>query len=324
MKRRRSARSWHSTSPAGAISALEIDPQEFGITRCRSSELLGGDAATNLTALIEVFEGRDRGAHRDALMLQCGLALHIAGRAQSIAAGIDAARKGIDSGAARSWLRQLQDFAANRSGTQGRPMSGFLDAMARSQRGAREAGCAAGIAGCTGAPRPGSAAERRRCACRRAGFDVIAELKLRSPAAGVLGCAERRLAAARGGVRTGGAAAVSVLTEPSRFDGSLRAFAAAPASGADAAGHTGDAQGFSARSVPGAGSAGRGGGRRAADPAHAVERPDLGTARCRRRTSHVRAAGSLRRRGSGNGAGCVGPARARGRSHGGCCPHRHQ
>jgi indole-3-glycerol phosphate synthase len=53
------------------------------------------------------------------------------------------------------------------------------------------------------------------------GFDVIAELKLRSPAAGHLGENsadwEGRIAA----YARGGAAAVSVLTEPSRFDGSL-------------------------------------------------------------------------------------------------------
>jgi indole-3-glycerol phosphate synthase len=54
-----------------------------------------------------------------------------------------------------------------------------------------------------------------------AGFDVIAELKLKSPAAGRLGeqsddWLKRVVDYARGG-----AAAVSVLTEPSRFDGSL-------------------------------------------------------------------------------------------------------
>src|SRR5882757_4363818 len=54
-----------------------------------------------------------------------------------------------------------------------------------------------------------------------AGFDVIAELKLRSPAAGALSepsddWLKRVVDYARGG-----AAAVSVLTEPSRFDGSL-------------------------------------------------------------------------------------------------------
>jgi indole-3-glycerol phosphate synthase len=53
------------------------------------------------------------------------------------------------------------------------------------------------------------------------GFDLIAELKLRSPAAGALSVrgenVEQRVAA----YARGGAAAVSVLTEPSRFDGSL-------------------------------------------------------------------------------------------------------
>ena len=54
-----------------------------------------------------------------------------------------------------------------------------------------------------------------------AGFDLIAELKLRSPALGQLksgdeNVAERVLLYARSG-----AAAVSVLTEPSRFDGSM-------------------------------------------------------------------------------------------------------
>jgi indole-3-glycerol phosphate synthase len=53
------------------------------------------------------------------------------------------------------------------------------------------------------------------------GFDLIAELKLRSPAAGELGSAGDDLAARVASYARAGAAAVSVLTEPSRFDGSL-------------------------------------------------------------------------------------------------------
>jgi indole-3-glycerol phosphate synthase len=53
------------------------------------------------------------------------------------------------------------------------------------------------------------------------GFDVIAELKLRSPAAGVLGTGSDDWLARVAAYARGGAAAVSVLTEPSRFDGSL-------------------------------------------------------------------------------------------------------
>src|SRR5580700_1616329 len=53
------------------------------------------------------------------------------------------------------------------------------------------------------------------------GFDVIAELKLRSPAAGVLGEESQNWLGRVAAYARGGAAAVSVLTEPSRFDGSL-------------------------------------------------------------------------------------------------------
>ncbi len=54
-----------------------------------------------------------------------------------------------------------------------------------------------------------------------AGFDVIAELKLRSPAAGALRSANEDIAARVTSYANGGAAAVSVLTEPFRFDGSM-------------------------------------------------------------------------------------------------------
>jgi len=54
-----------------------------------------------------------------------------------------------------------------------------------------------------------------------AAFDVIAELKLRSPAAGRLGSEAEDWPARVAAYARGGAAAVSVLTEPSRFDGSL-------------------------------------------------------------------------------------------------------
>jgi indole-3-glycerol phosphate synthase len=53
-------------------------------------------------------------------------------------------------------------------------------------------------------------------------FDLIAEVKLRSPAVGLLKtAAEEDIGARVSGYALAGAAAVSILTEPSRFDGSL-------------------------------------------------------------------------------------------------------
>jgi indole-3-glycerol phosphate synthase len=52
-------------------------------------------------------------------------------------------------------------------------------------------------------------------------FDLIAELKLRSPAAGALAAGDQDIAQRVGAYARAGAAAVSVLTQPSHFDGSL-------------------------------------------------------------------------------------------------------
>lgn len=55
----------------------------------------------------------------------------------------------------------------------------------------------------------------------KARFDLIAEMKLRSPAVGQLKSGDEDVAARVTAYAQAGAAAVSVLTEPSRFDGSL-------------------------------------------------------------------------------------------------------
>jgi indole-3-glycerol phosphate synthase len=76
---------------------------------------------------------------------------------------------------------------------------------------------------------PAAALERRAAeapaapalALSPSGFDVIAELKLRSPAAGLLQDAAHDWRGRVAAYARAGAAAVSVLTEPTRFDGSL-------------------------------------------------------------------------------------------------------
>jgi indole-3-glycerol phosphate synthase len=62
-----------------------------------------------------------------------------------------------------------------------------------------------------------------------AGFDLIAELKLRSPVHGPLGAAGDDLEGRVAAYARAGAAIVSVLTEPERFDGTLEHLARASA-----------------------------------------------------------------------------------------------
>ena len=53
------------------------------------------------------------------------------------------------------------------------------------------------------------------------GFDLIAEVKLRSPAVGMLKGGDENVGARVSSYAAAGAAAISVLTEPTRFDGSM-------------------------------------------------------------------------------------------------------
>lgn len=102
-------------------------------------------------------------------------------------------------------------------------MSDFLAEMSEASflraRAARERADAAGLEA-----RAASATPPLRLELDEPGFDVIAEAKLASPAEGRLvageGGPEKVVSLARA-YASGGAAAISVLTEPSRFAGSL-------------------------------------------------------------------------------------------------------
>src|ERR1700691_503793 len=99
-------------------------------------------------------------------------------------------------------------------------MSGFLDDMARSSA-ARVAQALRHESLSALELRARKAAPGAPLRLSGKGFDVIAELKLRSPAAGQLGDESQDWLGRIAAYARGGAAAVSVLTEPSRFDGTL-------------------------------------------------------------------------------------------------------
>jgi indole-3-glycerol phosphate synthase len=102
----------------------------------------------------------------------------------------------------------------------GSSVSGFLDDMARSSaRRVQQARQSESVAALARRAHGTAAAPPLRLSA--GGFDVIAELKLRSPAAGVLGGQTDDWLGRISAYARGGAAAVSVLTEPTRFDGSL-------------------------------------------------------------------------------------------------------
>lgn len=75
--------------------------------RCSQEDLTGGDAKENAEITRSILSGALHGPKRDIVLLNSGCALYIAGKANTIAEGIELAREAIDSGKA---IQQLEAF----------------------------------------------------------------------------------------------------------------------------------------------------------------------------------------------------------------------
>ncbi len=89
------------------FKTYEITPEQFGLKTCRKSDLVGGEPAENAQIVRNIFEGKETGPKRDAVLLNAGAAFHIAKENVTIEQGIEMAREIIDSGKA---LKQLETF----------------------------------------------------------------------------------------------------------------------------------------------------------------------------------------------------------------------
>ena len=83
-----------------------IKPEDFGFERCAKEELRGGTPAENAQITLEILNGV-KGPRRNAVLMNAGAALYIAGKAESMKEGTTLAAELIDSGRA---LVTLQKF----------------------------------------------------------------------------------------------------------------------------------------------------------------------------------------------------------------------
>ena len=94
----------------GEIKTFEITPDQFGIKRASIEEIRGGDARDNAEIIRRIFEGDERGAKRDAVILNSSLGLVVSGKARDIREGIEMAKEVIDRGNAMKKLEELIRF----------------------------------------------------------------------------------------------------------------------------------------------------------------------------------------------------------------------
>ena len=91
----------------GKFTSYEITPEQFGYERCEKGALTGGTPAENAEITKAILKGEEKGPKRQAVCLNAGTALYIAGKAASIEEGVKLAESLIDSGAA---LKKLEEF----------------------------------------------------------------------------------------------------------------------------------------------------------------------------------------------------------------------
>ena len=91
----------------GKFTSYEITPEQFGYERCEKGALTGGTPAENAEITKAILKGEEKGPKRQAVCLNAGAALYIAGKAASIEEGVKLAESLIDSGAV---LKKLEEF----------------------------------------------------------------------------------------------------------------------------------------------------------------------------------------------------------------------
>ena len=103
-------------STAGSTTVVEVDgpeihsyalaPEDVGLRRGRYEDVAGGPPEDNAAVTRRIFAG-EAGPARDLAALNAGAAIYVAGRADTLEAGVRAAEEALDSGAATEALDRL-------------------------------------------------------------------------------------------------------------------------------------------------------------------------------------------------------------------------
>ncbi|MDD6666673.1 MAG: anthranilate phosphoribosyltransferase [Lachnospiraceae bacterium] len=84
-----------------------IKPEDFGLTRGKKEDIVGGTPEENAQITRDILSGKETKTKRTIVLLNAGAALYIAGKAESIADGVKLAASQIDSGKAMKTLEDV-------------------------------------------------------------------------------------------------------------------------------------------------------------------------------------------------------------------------
>ena len=90
----------------GWFRTTTITPEDFGFKTCSKDELVGGTPEENAQITKDILNGA-KGPKREAVLLNAGASLYIAGKAPSMKEGVKLAAEIIDSGKAMETLNKM-------------------------------------------------------------------------------------------------------------------------------------------------------------------------------------------------------------------------
>ena len=93
-----------------AVSEYTVTPADLGVDSHDLEAVAGGSPSDNAADMRGILAGDVEGAKRDIVLANAGAAIYVAGEADSLAGGVDAAREAVDSGAAAARLEELRGF----------------------------------------------------------------------------------------------------------------------------------------------------------------------------------------------------------------------
>jgi anthranilate phosphoribosyltransferase len=93
------------------VERYTVEPADVGLPTAPPGAAAGGTPAENAETTRRILAG-ERGPERDLAVLNAGAAIHVAGGAESIEAGVRAAERAVDDGAAAAALQRFVDRTA--------------------------------------------------------------------------------------------------------------------------------------------------------------------------------------------------------------------
>lgn len=104
-------------TPEG-VRSWQVTPEELGVPTRNLSEMLGGEPLDNARYLQDVFAGSGQAGHRDAIAVNAGALLYLAGRVSSLREGTEAALAHLASGRVATHLETMVAHARQAADSQ--------------------------------------------------------------------------------------------------------------------------------------------------------------------------------------------------------------